>query len=190
MNIILGSGSPRRKSLLKEMGYSFQVIISNVDESFDPNMNVYEVAPYLARLKADSLLHEMNPNQLLICCDTVVIQNGVILGKPQDQMEAEKTLQQLSNSSHEVMSAVCMHHKGKWNCFHEITQIEFQELNYEDIKYYIQEFKPLDKAGSYGIQEWIGLIAIKKITGSYTNVIGLPTQLLYNALNKWGISRT
>ena len=189
MNIILGSGSPRRKSLLKEMGYSFHVLISNADESFDPKMDIYEVATYLAQLKADSLLGQMNPNDLLICCDTVVIQNGAILGKPKDQMEAEKTLQQLSNSSHEVMSAVCMHHKGEWNCFHEITQIEFHDLKYEDIKYYIEEFKPLDKAGSYGIQEWIGLIAIKKITGSYTNVIGLPTQMLYKALGEWGVSR-
>jgi len=189
MNIILGSGSPRRKSLLKEMGYSFQVLISNSDESYDPKMNVYEVAPYLARVKADSLLNQMSPNDLLICCDTVVIQNGAILGKPKDQMEAEKTLQQLSNTSHEVMSAICMHHRGKWNCFHEITQIQFHDLKPQDIKHYIQEFKPLDKAGSYGIQEWIGLIAIKKITGSYTNVIGLPTQMLYKALNEWGVSR-
>ena len=189
MNIILGSGSPRRKSLLKEMGYSFQVLISNSDESYDPKMNVYEVAPYLARVKADSLLNQMSPNDLLICCDTVVIQNGAILGKPKDQMEAEKTLQQLSNTSHEVMSAICMHHKGKWNCFHEITQIQFHDLKPQDIKHYIQEFKPLDKAGSYGIQEWIGLIAVKKITGSYTNVIGLPTQMLYKALNELGVSR-
>jgi septum formation protein len=140
-------------------------------------------------LKAESLLDQISPNQLLICCDTVVIQNGSILGKPADQIEAEKTLQQLSNSSHEVMSAVCMHHSGKWNCFHEITQIEFHDLKSEDIKHYIQEFKPLDKAGSYGIQEWIGLIAIKKITGSYTNVIGLPTQMLYKALVEWEVSR-
>ena len=189
MNIILGSGSPRRKSLLKEMGYSFHVLISNAEESFDSKMNIYEVAPYLARLKADSLLDQLSPNQLLICCDTVVIQNGVILGKPRDQIEAEKTLQQLSNSSHEVMSAVCMYHEGKWNNFHEITQIEFHDLKQEDIQYYIHEFKPLDKAGSYGIQEWIGLIAIKKIKGSYTNVIGLPTQKLYKALNEWGIPR-
>ena len=171
------------------MGYSFHVLISNAEEIFDSKMDVHEVAPYLARLKADSLLDQISANQLLICCDTVVIQNGTILGKPKNEMEAEKTLQQLSNSSHEVISAVCMYHKGKWNSFHEVTQIEFHDLKHEDIQYYINEFKPLDKAGSYGIQEWIGLIAIKKIAGSYTNVIGLPTQKLYQALNEWSIPR-
>jgi septum formation protein len=172
------------------MGYPFTVLISHADESYDSEMNVYEVAPYLARVKAHALLGKIKPNEVLICCDTVVIQNEKILGKPKNHMEAEKTLLGLSEGSHQVMSAVSMYQNGTWKDFHEITLVEFHKLQSEDIDYYIKKFKPLDKAGAYGIQEWIGLIAIKKITGSYTNVIGLPTQKLYQALNEWGVTRS
>ena len=190
MKIILGSGSPRRKSLLKEMGYSFEIQISDAEESYDEQMNVYEVAPYLARLKADSLIKQIDSRQVLICCDTVVIHNGAVIGKPANSEEAKSIIKSLSGESHEVMSAVAMFHDGKWMEFHEVTQIQFDKLTSEDIDHYVNAFKPFDKAGSYGIQEWIGLIGITKISGSYTNVIGMPTQKLYNALNNWGIYRS
>lgn len=187
MNIILGSGSPRRKSLLIEMGYSFEIRVSDTEESYDEQMNVYEVAPYLARLKADSLIYELQAEEVLICCDTVVIHKGSILGKPSNTDEAIRTIENLSGEVHEVMSAVAMFHNGKWIEFHEITKIEFDSIKKEDIEYYVKHLKPFDKAGSYGIQEWIGLIGVKRIEGSYSNVIGLPTQKLYKELRKLNI---
>jgi septum formation protein len=188
MNIILGSSSPRRKLLLTEMGYSFAVCVSNAEENYDEQMDVYEVAPYLAHLKANSLIDELQDEDVLICCDTVVIHNGLILGKPNGIDEAIRTIENLSGEVHEVMSAVTMFHNGKWIEFHEITQIEFDNIKKEDIEYYVNNLKPFDKAGSYGIQEWIGLIGVKRIEGSYSNVIGLPTQKLFHALKKWGVS--
>ncbi len=187
MKIILGSGSPRRKYLLEEMGYSFDVQVSNTDESFDPSMGVYTIAPFLARQKANSLIQNIHGADVLICCDTVVIFQNTILGKPKDSQEAYKTINRLSGEMHEVMSAVCMVKGDQWIEFHETTQILFDDLKKEDIQYYIDAHKPFDKAGSYGIQEWIGLIAVKEIKGSYTNVIGLPTQSLYEELRKLNI---
>lgn len=184
MKIILGSGSPRRKYLLEEMGYSFEVQVSNADESFDSSMDVYKIAPFLARQKASSLIQSIRGNDVLICCDTVVIFQNTILGKPKNSQEAYKTLNRLSGEMHEVVSAVCMVQGDQWIEFHETTQILFDNIKKEDIQYYINTHKPFDKAGSYGIQEWIGLIAVQEIKGSYTNVIGLPTQTLYEELRK------
>lgn len=187
MKIILGSGSPRRKLLLEEMGYCFDIQASNVNEEFDPKMDVYSVAPYLARLKANSLVQNLNPGDILICCDTVVIFQNSILGKPKDIQEAYRTIEKLSGSIHEVLSAVAIIQDDKLIEFHEITQIEFDEIKRKDIEYYIDKLKPFDKAGAYGIQEWIGLIGVKRINGSYTNVIGLPTQVLFKELNKLNV---
>lgn len=184
MRLILGSGSPRRKYLLEEMGYSFEVIISHADESFDSKMNVYDVAPYLANKKAKSLLNKIEENDVLICCDTVVIFQNSILGKPRNTSEAFEIIQLLSGKTHEVVSAVSIVYGKKWIEFHETTQIIFDEIKPKEIQYYIDKFKPLDKAGAYGIQEWIGLVAVKEIKGSYTNVIGLPTQRLHFELQK------
>mgnify|MGYP001261742775 CR=1 FL=1 len=184
MRIILGSGSPRRKFLLEEMGYSFDVMISHADESFDSKMDVYNVAPFLANKKAKSLLNHIEGNNILICCDTVVIFQNSILGKPKNANEAFETIQRLSGNAHEVVSAVSLVYGKQWIEFHETTQIVFNEIKVEEIQYYIDKFNPFDKAGSYGIQEWIGLIAAKEIKGSYTNVIGLPTQRLHIELQK------
>lgn len=184
MRLILGSGSPRRKFLLEEMGYSFEVLVSNTDESFDSKMDVYKVAPFLANKKAKSLVDKIEENDVLLCCDTVVIFKNSILGKPSNAKEALKTIQRLSGNTHEVVSAVSLVYGNTWIEFHETTQIVFDEIKPEDIQYYIDSFNPLDKAGAYGIQEWIGLIAVKQIKGSYTNVIGLPTQRLHRELQK------
>ena len=184
MRLILGSGSPRRKFLLEEMGYSFEVLVSNTDQSFDSKMDVYKVAPFLANKKAKSLVDKIEENDVLLCCDTVVIFKNSILGKPSNANEALKTIQLLSGNTHEVVSAVSLVYGNTWIEFHETTQIVFDEIKPEDIQYYIDSFNPLDKAGAYGIQEWIGLIAVKQIKGSYTNVIGLPTQRLHRELQK------
>lgn len=184
MRLILGSGSPRRKFLLEEMGYSFEVLVSNTDESFDSKMDVYKVAPFLANKKAKSLLDKIEENDVLLCCDTVVIFENSILGKPSNANEALETIERLSGNTHEVVSAVSLVYGNTWIEFHETTQILFDDIKKEDVQHYINAHKPFDKAGSYGIQEWIGLIAVKEIKGSYTNVIGLPTQRLYSELQK------
>jgi septum formation protein len=187
MDIILGSGSPRRKDLLLQMGIEFSVIIPDANESFNSDTPIYEVAPEIAKRKAESLIQNMKSDQILICCDTVVIHRGQILGKPNNREDAKNSLERLSGDTHEVMSAVCMYQHEECIEFNEITRIEFDTISKEDIEFYINKYKPFDKAGSYGIQEWIGLIGVKRMEGSYSNVIGLPTQKLFHALNKWGV---
>lgn len=184
MEIILGSASPRRKELLKQMGFDFIVQISAVEEIYDPSTPAEEVASVLAKLKADALQNKLKTGQLLICCDTVVILNNQVLGKPKSTNEARETLTRLSGKRHEVISAVCMVYNGKIIEFKDSTSIEFKVLSATEIDYYVSNYKPFDKAGSYGIQEWIGHIGVSKIEGSYTNVMGLPTQLLYQKIQK------
>ena len=184
MEIILGSASPRRKELLKQMGFDFIVQISDVEEVYDPSTPADEVASVLAKLKADALKSNLHSEQLLICCDTVVIMNNEVLGKPESTIEAKETLKRLSGKKHEVISAVCLVHKGKTIEFKDSTHIEFKILSEAEIDHYILNYKPFDKAGSYGIQEWIGHVGVSKIEGSYTNVMGLPTQLLYQEIEK------
>lgn len=184
MEIILGSASPRRKELLKQMGFDFIVQISDVEEVYDPSTPADEVASVLAKLKADALKSNLHSEQLLICCDTVVIMNNEVLGKPESTIEAKETLKRLSGKKHEVISAVCLVHKGKTIEFKDSTRIEFKILSEAEIDHYILNYKPFDKAGSYGIQEWIGHVGVSKIEGSYTNVMGLPTQLLYQEIEK------
>ena len=188
MDIILGSGSPRRKDLLLQMGINFSLMSPEADESFSSDMHVYEVAPHIAKRKAESLIHKIKSDQILICCDTVVIHCGQILGKPINIEDAKKSIERLSGDTHEVMSAVCMYQNEECIEFNEITRIEFNTISKQDIEFYINKYKPFDKAGSYGIQEWIGWTGVKRIEGSYSNVIGLPTQKLFHALKKWGVS--
>ena len=185
MNIILGSGSPRRKHLLKEMGYSFEVLVSDVDESFDNSIDVYKVAPLLARRKAKYLMKNLQEKALLICCDTVVIFGNEILGKPKDKKEAFDTISRLSGNTHEVMSAICLVHGNQISEFQETTEIIFNELKSNEIQYYVDEMKPFDKAGSYGIQEWIGQAYIKRIEGNYNSVVGLDTAALVHMLEPY-----
>jgi septum formation protein len=182
MEIILGSASPRRKQLLKQMGFDFIVKVSDVEEIYDPSTPATEVPVILAKLKADTLKIDLTPNQLLICCDTVVIENSEILGKPNNPQDAKDTLRRLSGKKHEVISAVCMILNEKTIQFKDSSSIQFIPLSNAQIDYYVTTYEPFDKAGSYGIQEWLGHIGVSSIDGSYTNVMGLPTQRLYQEI--------
>ncbi|WP_293939559.1 Maf family protein [Sphingobacterium sp. UBA5996] len=181
--VILGSQSPRRKQLLAGLGLTFEVEVRETAESVDPNLSAIEAVRQIAICKAEAFRDRVDC--LIICADTVVVSDkGEILGKPKDAQEAITTLTNLSGKKHLVLTAVAILWKGKISTFVEKTTVYFYELNRDEIEYYVTKFAPLDKAGSYGIQEWIGLIAIEKIEGEYNNVVGLPTAKLYQELKK------
>ena len=182
MNIILGSNSPRRKELLAALGFEFTTLNPDIDESFSDEIPVEKVAEYLAEQKAKALENQIQKNDLLICSDTVVIINNEILGKPTDAQNAFEILKQLSGNTHKVITGVALKSIDKTTIFSVETIVSFTDLSDEQIRFYIENFQPFDKAGSYGIQDWIGLIGVKKIEGSYTNVMGLPTCELYEAI--------
>ncbi len=182
MKIILGSASPRRKELLSAAGFSFEVRTKDTDESFPSELPSDEVALFVATKKLHALLEDIDEDTVLICADTTVVVDEVILNKPKDALDAKKMLQLLSGRSHKVITGVCLASKQKSHSFSVVTTVLFKELSSDEIKYYIQEFKPFDKAGGYGIQEWIGHAAIVRIEGSYNNVVGLPTHEVYEAL--------
>ena len=183
-NIILASKSPRRKELLKLLDLKFKVEVDEVDEVFPEALDTDEVAEYLANLKANAF-NNIEANQIVITADTVVILDKQILGKPKDISEAAKMLKSLSNRSHKVMTGVCIKSKDKTVSFSNTTKVFFKQLTSSEINYYIENYKPFDKAGSYGIQEWIGAIGISKIEGSYFNVVGLPIYQLYKNLKEY-----
>jgi septum formation protein len=180
-NIILASQSPRRKELLALLDLEFTVEVREVDEVFPDNIDVTEVAEYLAKLKASAFTN-ITDEQLIITADTVVVLDNKILGKPKNKAEATQMLQSLSNRSHRVITGVCIKTCDKTISFSNTTKVYFKELTASEIDYYIENYKPFDKAGSYGIQEWIGAIGITKIEGSYFNVVGLPIQELNTLL--------
>jgi septum formation protein len=182
MNIILGSSSPRRKELLAAMGFEFRTMSPDIDESFSDEMPVENVPAFLAESKANALADSLEKNDLLICSDTVVVLNNKILGKPIDTQNAFEILRQLSGNTHKVITGVALKSNNKTTIFSAETIVSFTDLSDEKIRFYIENFQPFDKAGSYGIQDWIGLIGVKKIEGSYTNVMGLPTCELYEAI--------
>ncbi|HAU56030.1 MULTISPECIES: Maf family protein [Sphingobacterium] len=181
--IILGSQSPRRKQLLAGLGLTFEVDVRETAEYVDPNLSAAEVVRQIAICKAEAFADKKEC--LVICADTIVVSDkGEILGKPKDEQEARETLTNLSGQKHVVLTAVAISWEGKMSTFVETTTVYFYELELDEIDHYVTQFSPLDKAGSYGIQEWIGLIAIKKIEGEYNNVVGLPTAKLYQELKK------
>lgn len=184
IKIILASGSPRRQQFFKDLDLDFEIRIREVEEVFPPHLQSYEITNYLAKLKADAF-DDLNSDELLITSDTLVLLDGKTLGKPSSEEDAIKMLQNLSGKTHEVITSVCFKTKNKTEIIHEVTKVTFAELSLESIQYYITKYKPLDKAGSYGIQDWIGLIGISKIEGSYTNVVGLPTEKVYQYLLKF-----
>lgn len=187
--IILGSGSPRRKELLAALGYSFEVRTKDTDESYPTTMFCEEVPTFLAKQKAAALLSELNEDELLICADTVVILNNQILGKPANKEEATKMLNLLSGKTHKVITGVFISDSKQEEIFSETTEVTFNTLTENQINYYIEKFHPFDKAGSYGIQEWIGFIGVVSISGTYANVMGLPThQLIAILSNKFELS--
>ena len=183
-NIILGSNSPRRKKILEKMGLKVNVIASDIDESYSENIKLDEVPIYLAEKKSKALKNKIKKNDILITADTVVIYNNKILSKPINKEDAKKTLLQLSSNTHKVITGVCITTINKNISFSSITEVTFNKIEEGEIEFYINNFKPFDKAGSYAIQEWIGLIGIKEIKGSYSNVVGLPSSRLYHELKK------
>ncbi|QNL48422.1 septum formation protein Maf [Olivibacter sp. SDN3] len=181
--IILASKSPRRKELLSALGLTFKTDVKEVDESYPDTMNGAAVALYIAGKKAEAF-DVVYDNELVITADTIVCVDDLILGKPKDYDEAFQMLTRLSGKRHEVITGVALKTRDRIRTFHEVTAVYFNQLNDEQIKYYIENFEPYDKAGAYGIQEWIGAVAVRHIDGSYTNVMGLPTAKLYNELIK------
>jgi septum formation protein len=184
--IILASRSPRRRKLLEELGLTFAVEPVDIDESYPYNLRASEIALYLSELKAKHFnLDEMCGNCLVIAADTVVWQNDRVLPKPLDSWDASRILNELSGKSHEVITGVSLRTKDKLHSFFATTKVYFKPLSAEEIEHYITHYQPFDKAGAYGIQEWIGYIGIERIEGSYFNVVGLPVQKLYVELENF-----
>ncbi|GGW31906.1 Maf-like protein [Arenibacter certesii] len=180
--IILASASPRRQQYFKEMGIPFTVQTIPVDEVYPPHLQGDQISSYLAALKAAQFKGKLKETDILITSDTVVWHKGISLAKPKDKADAVQMLQTLSNDWHEVITSVCFTTPITQETFAHKTKVKFRELSEEEINHYVDHFKPFDKAGGYGIQEWIGLIGIEDIQGSYSNVVGLPTHLVYKML--------
>ena len=171
--IILASNSPRRQQFLKDIGLVFDIKTHKVDEVFPPHLKGAEIPDYLVRLKAAPFT-DIKPNELVITADTIVWSEKHCLGKPKDKEEAKAMLGQLSGKMHEVITSVGFTQTNQQRVIHETSQVYFKNLSEEEIDYYVKHYQPFDKAGAYGIQEWIGTIGIEKIKGSYTNIVGLP----------------
>lgn len=180
--LVLASKSPRRHQLLKELGLDFDVRIKSIDESYPNNLKGAAIAEYIAEKKAAVFEGDIAESEIILTSDTVVWKDNVSLAKPKDAEEAKSMLMSLSGNNHEVITAVCLKSATKSKLFHSTTKVFFKELTEEEIDYYITNYKPFDKAGAYGIQEWIGFIGITKIEGSYFNVVGLPVQEVYTEL--------
>ena len=181
-NIILASGSPRRQQFFKDMDIPFSIQLKEIEEVYPIHLKAEEITNYLAELKAKAFEDSLEENDILVTSDTLVWLNEIALGKPKDATDAFAMLQKLSNQTHEVITSVCLKSMEKTEIFHCITKVTFNSLSENAIYYYLENYKPFDKAGSYGIQDWIGLIGISNIEGSYTNVVGLPTELLFQKL--------
>ena len=184
-NLILGSNSPRRKEILEEMGLKVNVVASDIDESYSENIKLHEVPVFLAEKKSKALNYLIKEKDILITADTIVLLKNKILSKPKDQFDAKKILLDLSSQIHNVITGVCISNYKKTISFSCSTSVTFNSIDENDIDFYIKKYKPFDKAGSYGIQEWIGLIGINKINGSYSNVVGLPSSRLYHELKRF-----
>lgn len=183
--IILGSGSPRRQELLKSLGFEFELKPINADESFPGNLMAHEIPLYLADKKANAYADKLKDNELLLTADTIVWCEQKVLNKPADFEEGKRMLKQLSGKTHEVFTAVCLKSNKKQIMFYDNSKVFFKELKNEEIEYYLTNYSPYDKAGGYGVQDWIGYIGIEKIEGSFYNVMGLPVKKLYDELIKF-----
>ncbi|XOV95202.1 MAG: Maf family nucleotide pyrophosphatase [Bacteroidota bacterium] len=179
--IILASNSPRRRQLLKEAGYDFKTINTDFDEQFPKDLPPASIAEFLARSK-NRHYRDQYLDEVLITADTIVVNKGMIINKPGDKVEAVEMLMGLSGGAHQVISGICISDKEKEITLHDSTMVYFEHLLDDEIAYYIERHQPFDKAGSYGIQDWIGLTKINKIEGSYFNVMGLPVNILYQTL--------
>jgi len=182
--LLLASKSPRRQQFLKDLGLSFTTISIDVVENYPKYLHGNEITSFLAKLKADAYEKVLEPNEILITADTIVRASGKILGKPKDADDAKKILQLLSNNQHEVITSVCIRTLHKTKIINDTTTVYFKKLTEEEIDFYIQNFNPFDKAGAYGIQEWIGYIGVKKIEGSFYTVMGFPVHKFYKEMMK------
>jgi septum formation protein len=184
--LILGSKSPRRRQLLQDLGFEFKTVHIDTDESIPASLTPEEAAKFLAEKKARIYQLKIN-NEILLTADTVVSLDERVLGKPSDPEEARSMLKSLSGKEHEVITGICIVFQGAYHISSELTRVIFRELTESDIDYYVTHYKPLDKAGAYGIQEWIGMIGIESIYGSYFNVVGLPVSKVYAILKDLGL---
>lgn len=181
--IILASKSPRRKELLGMLDIPFEIKVKDgIDESYPSDMPAIEVAEYLSRLKGKAYASEIKENELVITADTVVILHGEIYGKPHDENDAVDMLMRLQGCTHTVASGVCVATRERIESFTTVTEVTFAAISREEARWYVEKYRPLDKAGAYGIQEWIGCVAVQRIDGSFYNVMGLPVHQLYNLL--------
>lgn len=182
-SIILASGSPRRQQFFKDLDLEFEIRLKEIEEIYPQELKAGEITNYLAELKANAFEGELNENEILITSDTIVWHKDKALGKPKDKEDAFSILKSLSNATHEVITSVCFKTKNKTELISEITKVTFNPLTDAVIDYYLEHYKPYDKAGAYGIQEWIGFIGVAKVEGSYTNVMGMPTDKVFEYLN-------
>ncbi len=183
--LLLASASPRRRQLLTELAIPFEIApIIDVEESYPPSLEPIEIAPFLSRIKADAYCKTLKPNDIVITADTVVIHKNSVLGKPTNADDAKKMLQTLSGETHLVVTGVTISSLNNQVTFKATTEVEFAELASDEIDFYVNTYNPTDKAGAYGIQEWIGCIGVKQINGSFYNVMGLPLHLLYSKLKE------
>jgi septum formation protein len=183
--IILASRSPRRQQLLKELGLKFDIVIKDYTESYPEGLDGKAIAEYISRQKAELFAHRLATNEIVIAADTIVWCNNKVLGKPFNRENAIYILSEISGNTHEVITGVTLFSSGKQKTFSVSTKVTFDTLSREEICFYIDNFKPYDKAGAYGIQEWIGLIACSRIEGSYFNVVGLPVRTLWKELDEF-----
>ena len=180
--IILASGSPRRQQFFKDLDVNFEVRLKDIEEIYPNHLQGVEITNFLAELKAKAFENEIAENEILVTSDTIVWFENKALGKPKDYDDAFQMLKAMSGKTHEVITSVCFKTIHKTETVYDVTKVTFNVLSDEAIRYYIDHYKPFDKAGAYGIQEWIGLVGINKIEGSYTNVVGLPTDKVYHYL--------
>lgn len=181
--IVLASGSPRRQQFFKELDLDFEIRIKEVEEIYPDTLQGVEITNYLAKLKSAAFDNDIQPNEIIVTSDTIVWLDNKALGKPKDKQDAFLMLQSMAGKTHEVITSVCFKTINKIDILNCVTRVTFNPISDAEILFYIDNYQPFDKAGAYGIQEWIGLMAIAKIEGSYTNVVGLPTDLVYRYLS-------
>jgi len=181
-HLILASGSPRRQQFFKDLDLNFEIRLKSVEEIYSKELKHFEITDFLAQLKAIPFNDELNENDILITSDTIVWHNNEALGKPKNEQDAFNMIRSMSGQTHEVLTSVSFTSKGFQKTVNNNTRVTFKEFTDEEIWYYVKKYKPLDKAGAYGIQDWIGLIGVTNIEGSYFNVMGLPTHVVYQTL--------
>jgi septum formation protein len=184
--IILASQSPRRKTLIEGLDISFEVIVRDgINEDYPDYLGMMEIPEYLARMKSDNYLDLLNDKTIVISADTIVCLKQKVIGKPADINDAFQIIRELSGNMHEVITGVCLRSSDRIRLFSSLSKVWFRSLSDEEIRYYVNKYKPMDKAGAYGIQEWIGYAGIERIEGSFYNVMGLPVQALYQELSNF-----